>query len=172
MHFGVGIRFGKLDCKKFSYINDKVDCGSVFEFKSGRRKYVVKIDSIKYLNNGSQSILTEVYGEGGKINLIRTCLSDHGRLKLLMDTKKETATLIDFAPSTIRQAVGNAFETARISQPDPAEGVSDERENRDCSVGPQAAETERMLSSQEEFLATLKADFPKYPLIVFPSPMN
>jgi len=109
----------------------------------------------------SQSVLTEVYGEGGKINLIRTCLSDHGRLKLLMNTKKGECDLIDFAPSTIRQAVGNALETARISPPDPAECISDERENRDFSVGPQAAETERMLSSQEEFQATIKADFPK-----------
>jgi PmbA protein len=105
--------------------------------------------------------LTEVYYEGDKTNLIRTCLSDHGKLKLIVDGKKGECDLIDFTEDTIRQAVGSALEISKISQSDPAEGISDETEIRDFIVGPQQADTERMLAWQQDFLATLKADYPK-----------
>ncbi len=107
------------------------------------------------------SSLTEVYFEGEKTNLIRTCLSDHGKLKLIVDGKKGECDLIDFGKETIRQAVGNALEISRISQADPAEGISDEAENRDFTVGPQEADTEHMLAWQQNFLTTLNADYPK-----------
>ena len=107
------------------------------------------------------SSLTEVYYEGDRTNLIRTCLSDHGKLKLIVDGRKGEYDLIDFAPETIRQAVGSALEIAGISQADAAEGVSDEAENRDFTIGPQEADTEHMLAWQQAFLATLKADYPK-----------
>ncbi|MEA4812440.1 MAG: metallopeptidase TldD-related protein [Anaerolineaceae bacterium] len=112
----------------------------------------------------NQNTLTEVYYEGAKISMIRSCLADHGKLKILKEQRKGENDLTDFSNATISDAVNMALKASEVSQLDAAEEVSEETENKDFVFGPQQADKESMLQTQQELLKTLKKE---YPSIVF-----
>ena len=109
----------------------------------------------------TQSTLTEVCAEGGKLSMLRSNLSDHGKLKILQGGKKGQSDLTDFSDPRIREGVATALELSEVSQSDPAEGISELQENQDFVVGPQDADTEKMLDSMQGLIQSVKEEYPK-----------
>lgn len=99
--------------------------------------------------------------DGGEISLIRTLLKNNVSLKAVKDGKKGTVSINKFSKDEIDRAAKVCIESAEAGVYDEAVSIAEFTENREFNTGAQAEDADRLYDRIDEYLKTVKKDYPK-----------
>ena len=95
------------------------------------------------------------------IDLFRTKKNIKLKLKAIKDNKKGEITLNKLNKENIKKQAKDLLEITLSSQKDPAHDISTVKENKTFKHGPESPDFDLMFENMDNFIKTVKKDFPK-----------
>jgi len=110
-----------------------------------------------WLTNKTQDEFNIIYKE---LNLLRTVESQGLSLTVIKDQKQAGTRINQFDAGSVEQAVNDVMAAVETSQPDPAFDISPMQPPQVFSDGPQHMDADKIAMRMNEFIQTMKQDFP------------
>lgn len=120
-------------------------------------------DKVEFLIETSKRY--ELNVEGEELSLLRTTFDQNLNLTVIKDGKKGVISLNKTDEEALREAMKNVMEIANNSNADEANDISPIQPEGSHSSGEDAPDLDRMYIKLKNFLASVKASYPKINLI-------
>ena len=109
----------------------------------------------------TESEKKELNTELTEFSLYRTIFDSEVSVMLLQDGKKGNSSGSDFSVEGLTKVVEDAFASMQSSPADAANQIAEKQEKEVFHTGPYEADMETFYDRLEEFLDTIKAEYPK-----------
>jgi len=110
-----------------------------------------------WLTTKTQDEFNIIYKE---LNLLRTVESQGLSVTVIKDQKQAGTRINQFDPSSVEQAINDVMAAVETSQPDPAFDISPMQPPQAFTDGPQHMDADKIAMRMNEFIQTMKQDFP------------
>jgi len=109
----------------------------------------------------SKGTTYEMNVEANKMTLIRTVFNNSLSLYVIKDNKSGSISVNKLDKEAIDKAITDIIEIAESSEPDPAHAIAEYQPAAQFSVGPAEPDMDLMYQRLEQFLTTVREQFPK-----------